>query len=250
MGRVLGICLAIAVVASYWVIANNRGAQHEPAGAAALADLQTAISAVERELAVLSDYDALAANELQYDRGLDRHDEGLISDVFWPDAQLIYGARVPVAELPTWANDIHAQSAAHKHHVTTMALDFDGAQAHAEVDILFASNVPRDKTADQAGDPTPGRVPQGAVATLGSGRYVNRYERRDGQWRVAVHEYVQDVSVVLEVVDLCATACIGRWDASDISYLRPLLPLSADERTERAQQGTVPRARLSSSEQQ
>jgi hypothetical protein len=243
MTKALWAGLAVTAILAYVLVANSRGAR-SGADAAAIAELEAAIGSVERDIAALSDHDAIVANEHEYDRGLDRHDEALMSKMFWPDAALMYGPRVPVAELPTWANDIHSQSAAHKHHVTTPWLDFDGDQAHAEVGLLFASNVPRDKAFDTFGDPTPGRVVRGAVATLGSGRYINRYERRGGDWRVAVHEYVQDVSVVLEAVDVCARSCIARWDASDISYLRPLRPLSADERLERTEQGMAPRARI------
>jgi hypothetical protein len=45
----------------------------------------------------------------------------------------------------------------------------------------------------------------------------------------------------LPAVDVCADGCLGRWDASDISYRRPLEPLSADERRARVEQGKTPR---------
>ena len=57
-----------------------------------------------------------------------------------------------------------------------------------------------------------------------------------------VHEYTHDISMMLQAVDLCATACLGRWDRSDISYLRPLNPLSAEERAARAAQSRSPHA--------
>lgn len=234
--------IGLAAVATYLVVANHR-AQQRDADAAAVAEIEAAIGVLELDIAALLDHEAIFANEFEYDRGLDRHDESLISSVFWPNAALIYGPRVPVSELPTWSNDIHSQSAAHKHHVTTFSLDFEGEQAHAEVGLLYASNVPRDKSFDTAGDPTPGRVSRNAVATLGSGRYINRYEQRDGDWRISVHEYVQDVSISLEAVDVCARSCIGRWDTSDISYLRPLRPLSTDERLDRTEEGMTPRSR-------
>jgi hypothetical protein len=78
------------------------------------------------------------------------------------------------------------------------------------------------------------------MATLGTGRYVNRYERRNGEWRLIVHEYVHDISMRLEAVDLCATGCLGRWDTTDISYLRPLQPLTVEERRARAELGKTP----------
>ena len=102
----------------------------------------------------------------------------------------------------------------------------------------------RNKSLDTDGIPTPGRAVVGSFATLGTGRYVNRYERRDGDWRMIVHEYVNDISMRLEAVDLCATGCLGRWDSSDISYMRPLQPLTVEERRQRSEAGTMPHAAL------
>jgi len=122
-----------------------------------------------------------------------------------------------------------------------LTLDIDGDTAHEEGYILYSSDMPRYKAVDIPGVPTPGRAMPGAFATLGTGRYVNRYERRSGDWRMIVHEYVNDISMRLEAVDLCAAACLGRWDKSDISYSRPLQPLTAEERRQRAEQGKAPR---------
>jgi len=57
-----------------------------------------------------------------------------------------------------------------------------------------------------------------------------------------VHEYTHDITMLLQPVDLCATACLGRWDRSDISYLRPLNSLTGEERTARAEQSRSPHA--------
>jgi hypothetical protein len=51
---------------------------------------------------------------------------------------------------------------------------------------------------------------------------------------------VNDISVRLEAVDLCASGCLGRWDSSDISYLRPLESLTTEERRVRAEQSQTP----------
>ena len=171
--------------------------------------------------------EAIWENELEYTRGLDRHDEALERAVFWPDAAISYGTSVPYDELAPWANASHANSAAHQHHVTGLTLDVDGETAHEEGYILYLVGYARETSrSTRAGVPTPGRVVAESTATLGTGRYVNRYERRDGDWRMIVHEYVNDISMRLQAVDLCATACLGRWDPSDISYARPLQPLT------------------------
>jgi hypothetical protein len=204
--------------------------------------LDARLAALESDLAGIATYEAIWENELEYTRGLDRHDEALERAVFWPDAAISYGNLVPYDELAPWANASHANSAAHQHHVTGLTLDVDGATAHEEGYILYSSDMARDKSRDTAGAPTPGRVVAGSFATLGTGRYVNRYERRDGDWRMLVHEYVHDISMRLAAVDLCADGCLGRWDVSDISYLRPLEPLTADERRARAERSRAPQA--------
>lgn len=209
---------------------------------ATLSELEGKVAKLEGALQPVADHRAILDNELQYTRGLDRHDEELITTVFWPDAQVSYGTLVSMDEMAAWANAGHADSAAHQHFVTGLTLDIDGDTAHEEGYIFFSSDMPRDKSFDTEGLPTPGRALTGSLTTFGTGRYVNRYERRNGEWRMIVHEYVQDISVPLETVDLCATSCLGRWDRSDISYLRPLRPLSVEERRERAEQGMQPKA--------
>jgi hypothetical protein len=230
----------VAGAAAYSLLGDRRAT--DVASTEALQALDSRLAALEADVADIATYEAIWENELEYTRGLDRHDETLERGVFWPDAGISYGTSIPYDELPSWANAGHANSAAHQHHVTGLTLDVNGATAHEEGYIFFSSDMARDKTLDTAGVPTPGRVVAGSLATFGTGRYVNRYERRDGDWRLIVHEYVNDVSMRLQAVDLCADGCLGRWDASDISYLRPLQPLTADERRARAEQSKTPHA--------
>jgi hypothetical protein len=208
---------------------------------AALSALEARIVELEADLQPQATYLGILDNELQYTRGLDRHDEDLISTVFWPDARVSYGALVSMDEMAAWANAGHAENAAHQHHVTGLTLDIDGDTAHEEGYIFFSSDMERDTSFDTVGTPTPGRAASGSLTTFGTGRYVNRYERRDGEWRMIVHEYVHDISLMLEPVDLCATACLGRWDRTDISYMRPLRALSVDEREQRADASRQPK---------
>jgi len=209
----------------------------------ALRALDAKISKLEADVAGMATYQAIWENELNYTRGLDRHDPALMPKSFWPEATISYATLVKVDDIVSYANDGHSNAAAHQHHVTGLTLDVDGNTAHEEGYILYSSDMPRNKALDTPGQPTPGRALLGGKLTsLGTGRYENRYERRDGQWRMIVHEYTHDITMLLQPVDLCATACLGRWDRSDISYLRPLNPLAADERARRAEQSRSPHA--------
>jgi hypothetical protein len=237
-GRLAGVAVVLAVCAG----CDRPAATDATAAAASLEALDTQLAALEADVEVLATYEAIFENELEYTRGLDRHDETLENAVFWREAAISYGTLVPFDELAAWANASHANSAAHQHHVTGLTLDVGGDTAHEEGYIVYSSDMQRDKSHDRVGVPTPGRVVPGSYATLGTGRYVNRYERRGDDWRMIVHEYMHDISMRLEAVDLCATGCIGRWDRTDISYLRPLAPLTVEERQTRAEQSKTPQA--------
>ncbi len=242
---VIGVLVLLAVAGAYSLFQISSGPDAaSPDELATLAALDARLAALEAAVADATTYQAIWENELEYTRGLDRHDATLENAVFWPDAAISYGNLVAYEELASWANASHANSAAHQHHVTGLTLDVDGAVAHEEGYIFYSSDLARDKSHDTAGVPTPGRVVAGSFATFGTGRYVNRYERRNGDWRMIVHEYVHDISLRLPAVDLCAEGCLGRWDSSDISYLRPLQPLTADERRARAAQSRTPHATL------
>lgn len=243
---IVAVLVAVAVAGAYWLLGERSTNIAVPLET--IHALHARVAALEADVADMTTYAAIWENELEYTRGLDRHDEALERAAFWPDAAISYGRLVPYEELASWANASHANSAAHQHHVTGLTLDVSGATAHEEGYILYSSDMARDKALDTAGVPTPGRVVAGSKATLGTGRYVNRYERRDGDWRMIVHEYVHDISMSLEPVDLCADGCLGRWDASDISYLRPLEPLTVEARRTRAEQSRAPHAAPSAGE--
>jgi len=239
----------MAVAATLCMVACSSGDTERSGNAAeaegsAPADLVAQLTRMEAALDEIDTAEAILENELRYTRGLDRHDEALIRDSYWPDAAVTYGVLRPVSELVPWANETHAKRAGHQHHVTGLILDVEGDVAHEEGYILFSADLIRDTGADTRGAPTPGRLKAGTLATLGTGRYVNRYERRNGQWKMIVHEYVHDLSVRLKPGDLCATGCLGRWDSTDISYMRPLQPLSVEVRRQRAELGKAPRNAL------
>jgi SnoaL-like domain len=237
---ILGAVIVVAAAAACSRGGNDTG--KAAADLAVLRALDAKLAKLEADVASMATYQAIWDNELNYTRGLDRHDPALMPKSFWPEASISYGSPVKVADIVSYANDGHSNSAAHQHHVTGLTLDVDGNTAHEEGYILYSSDMPRNKALDTAGEPTPGRALAGKLATLGTGRYENRYERRDGAWRMIVHEYTHDISMMLHPVDLCATACLGRWDRSDISYLRPLNPLTAEERATRAEQSRSPHA--------
>jgi hypothetical protein len=97
------------------------------------------------------------------------------------------------------------------HHITTHTCEIDGDTAHAESYVIGAI-----------------LNPDGATARLLCGRYIDRLERRDGVWRIAVRHSTVEVAMTGDA-SLLQTPYFrefhfakGTRDTSDLSYQRPL----------------------------
>jgi hypothetical protein len=208
---------------------------------AELRQLGAQLTAISDDVQYLADRQAILDCIKRYTRGADRHDEALLRSAFWPDAKISYGTPLTREEFIQAVNfSMHGGRAAHQHQVTSQLIEINGNIAHSDGYVIYSSQMPRDTDADTIGQGSPGRALANLPTPLGSGRYLDKYERRSGEWGILVREYVEDVSVNMKTVDLCATACLGRWDPSDLSYLRPLQSVSEEERTRRAQLGMKP----------
>src|SRR5581483_11030852 len=103
--------------------------------------------------------------------------------------------------------EVHDGLLAHQHHITTHSCELDGDVAHTESYILFVH---------RRGD--------GRTVLFGGGRYIDRFERRDGEWRIALRRLVMDFSATGDgsSFDDADGYPRGRPDRTDVSYLRPL----------------------------
>jgi SnoaL-like domain len=161
------------------------------------------------ELRYLIDRQAILDCIHRYCRGLDRHDDELLESAFHPDAIDNHGSWFGGREeFVRWANhECHEGLLSHQHHVTTHNCEIDGDVAHTETYVLFIHR-------------------QGDRRTVlcGGGRYLDRLERRDGEWRIARRRLVMDLSGTLEGsgFESFADYPSGRWDRGDDSYERPL----------------------------
>ena len=80
------------------------------------------------------------------------------------------------------ANDLHATSfRGHQHHITTQTVEIDGDTAHAESYILGVLT----------------RKGDGEVSDIAGGRYLDRLERRDGEWRIRARRGIGEGSEVV-----------------------------------------------------
>ena len=107
---------------------------------------------------------------IRFSRGMDRFDRGLFLSAFHSDAVVAAGPFVggPV-ELYEWAANLHEQGQSATHHnLLNHSCDIDGNVAHTETYYLFVGRN-RDDTNWLAG-----------------GRYIDRLERREGIWKIAL----------------------------------------------------------------
>jgi hypothetical protein len=160
----------------------------------------------------LLDRQAILDVVMRQARAHDRHDAALMATCFWPDGADEHGSVVtPGPEYGETANGWHAAGfLAHLHHITSHTCEIDGTTAHAESYVL-GTMLPRH---------APGR------ATITAGRYVDRLEKRAGEWRILVRRTVIDTDIEgasrWPQGELPAAFPTGARDHTDLSYARPL----------------------------
>ncbi len=171
------------------------------------------LTEVQSRLQYLEDRAAILDCIARHARGCDRHDTALLAGAYHDDGVDEHGAAVIAGtDYPLWANTAHsATSLAHLHNVTTHTCEIDGDTAHTESYIIVTMLAADGKT-----------------ATVMCGRYLDRLERRGGQWRIAVRRstvevaFTADASLVQSPFFRNQGYLVGTRDHSDLSYARPL----------------------------
>lgn len=106
-----------------------------------------------------------------YARAIDRRDRALLASVFWDDGVSDYAVyRGPNPGFVDWAMERTAQFSRSQHMLGQSLIKLAGARASAETyfSALQTYLDPKPTCTDEA------------VA----GRYVDRFEKRDGEWRI------------------------------------------------------------------
>lgn len=150
---------------------------------------------------------------IRFSRGMDRFDRPLFLSAFHADATIAAGPYVGgPAQLYDWAAPMHEVGQTMTHHnLLNITCDIKGDTAHTETYYLFVGSN-RDGSIWQAG-----------------GRYLDRLEKRDGEWKIALRTNLIEWSTAAQglplpfadVLDLYANGAPAR-DESDPSYQRPL----------------------------
>ncbi len=143
----------------------------------------------------------------RYARAVDRKDFDRVADCYFPDAIDNHGGYIgTVAGLIEDMKSRHATIDSSLHYVTNVLIDLDGDTADVESYCLcYLRQAPA-----VAGGPQ-------SRATVKC-RYIDRFERRDGQWRIADRIVVFDESVTDEIVDALSPS----WVRSRRSFEDPV----------------------------
>lgn len=128
-------------------------------------------------LQALLDREAIRDCLFRYCRGIDRADEPALRSAYWEDATDCHGAWNGSAQgFIAQALQRLRQGGRRVHQVNNIAIALHGDVAAVE-SSFFALQAPADAPAKR---------------TLLCGRYLDRFERRAGEWRIAARTVVYD----------------------------------------------------------
>ena len=174
-------------------------------------DIHDELEGLRRDLRYVKDRIAILDCVAHQARGHDRHDAELMKSAYHDDGVDEHGPAVNAGRAyGEWANETHAAAFVdHLHNITTHTCEIDGDVAHCESYVIGTM-----------------RFRDGATIGLMGGRYLDRLERRDGVWRIAVRRCTIEWALTADAGLLRSGAfegfLKGTWDKSDLSYTRPL----------------------------
>jgi hypothetical protein len=144
---------------------------------------------------------------VRYCRGVDRGDEELIRSVYWPDATDDHGIfKGSGAEFATFVvKALNAHALITQHAMQQESIELAGERAHVESYVLARHKVRRDAK---------------LVLETFAGRYVDRFEKRGGEWRIAHRRVIHDWSKVEAIAQEYPNEAFeqGKRSRDDASY--------------------------------
>ena len=144
-------------------------------------------------------------------RGRDRHDVELTRSAYWDDGFDEHGPSImPAPDYPARANAGHAAFfAATQHNLANHSCEIDGDVATCETYVV-GTLLSKDQQ----------------TCIIAPGRYIDRLERRNGEWRIAARRCTVEMSAQGSTEFLHSAAVKGfpkgTWDKDDLSYHRPI----------------------------
>ncbi len=144
-----------------------------------------------------------------YARAIDRIDPELLKSCFHPDAVLRYGDETTPGGFAESAPRGLGSYRFTQHRIGNVIIDIEGDFAWCESYCLARHRIPGEDGPD--------------TDFLWGGRYVDRFERRNGEWRIlrrtVVHDYTR-FDAVLETWEGAPAFTQGQHSTDDIVYQR------------------------------
>jgi len=175
--------------------------------------------AVENKLRDMLDRHEIWQVLQRYGRGLDRFDRDLVRSCYFDDAIDDHGSFVgKVEDFTDWAIEVSRSCISHHHNVLNHYCELDGDDAYCETYFLCI------------------RVVASPPHRMSMGRYIDHFQRRKGEWRIA--NRVTVVEGLFELDESKAAAArrlvvgaegeqpVAR-NREDVSYHRPPRPRQA-----------------------
>jgi hypothetical protein len=171
------------------------------------------LAALERKVQDLTDRQEILECITRNSRGNDRFDAELISDSYHADGLHDLGQkRIPGPQYGAHANQAHeAICEADLHNITMHSCEINGDVAHAESYVI---GLFLDKGCQ--------------TSRILAGRYIDRLEKRDGRWRIALRRATVEIPLEGKAIlpnrnTVPSSGYLkGSRDKSDPSYQRPL----------------------------
>lgn len=133
---------------------------------------------MEDRLLALLDKQDIQATLMRFARGIDQRDATLIRSAFHPDATDDHGPfKGSIDEFVLWAMPILQTFNISQHEISNIQIDLHGHRANVETYLLALHIV--------------GTPP---VEETVFGRYLDMFEKRDGEWKISKRLVVVDYS--------------------------------------------------------
>jgi hypothetical protein len=130
------------------------------------------------DLKALLERDRISQAIIRLARGEDRRDAVLISASYWPDSTTDYGVfKGDFADYLAWVVPGAAAITNTQHVLGQSLIELDGATARVETQVISYHRVD---------------MGEGERDTCIGGRYLDRMENRDGEWRIAQRTMLYD----------------------------------------------------------
>jgi hypothetical protein len=169
-------------------------------------DFEEQLQELKKQVQALCDKESIREKLMVYGRICDRCDIELAKEVFAEDSICEYGPYFEGTgyELCQWLIDAHGMFSATTHQMTNMLINLDGDRASSETSHVGV--VYNDSNSDNV------------EASLSFSRYLDKWERRDGDWLIVSRKVLSDIAYVSAAV--YAKANYGEYsrDKNDLSY--------------------------------